>query len=193
MVKAANQRRRSLSCRLSLRALVANRSAVSAVEFALILPVMLSLYLGGIQISQALSINRKVAHVTSTLGDLVAQSKSLTGTDVQSIFDASSSVMAPYASTPLEVTVTEIAIDGAGKATVAWSDARNATALTAGSSVTLPVALLQANTWVVAAVAHYPYTPTIGYVITGSFDLHSTYYLSPRLSKCISRSPYTCT
>ena len=192
MVKAANQRRRSLSCRLSLRALVANRSAVSAVEFALILPVMLSLYLGGIQISQALSINRKVGHVTSTLGDLVAQSKSLAGTDVQDIFDASSSVMAPYAATPLTITVTEIAIDANSKATVAWSDARNATALTPGASVTLPAALVQANTFVVAAVAHYPFTPTIGYILTGSFDLNSTYYLSPRLSKCISRSPYIC-
>ncbi len=177
-----------LSDRLSLGRLARDRSAVSAVEFALILPLMLTLYLGGIQISEALSINRKVSHVTSTLADLVTQSKSLTDSDLQNIFDASSSVMAPYSSSPLQITVAEIYIDGDGKATVVWSDARNATAPSVGSDVTLPAAIAVNNSYVVAAEAHYPFTPAIGYVVTGSFDLNSTYYLKPRLSDFIKRT-----
>ena len=149
---------------------------------------MLTLYIGGIQISEALSINRKVSHVTSTLADLVTQSKSLTNSDMTNIFDASSSVMAPYSATPLQITVSEIYIDANGKATVQWSDARNATALAEGSTVTLPAAIAVANSYVVAAEAHYPYTPAIGYVLTGSFDLNSTYYLKPRLSDYIKRT-----
>jgi Flp pilus assembly protein TadG len=187
MVKPADYRWRLIS-RLSLSRLARDRAAVSAVEFALILPLMLTLYIGGIQVSEALSINRKVSHVTSTLADLVTQSKSLTNSDMENIFDASSSVMAPYSSDALQITVSEIKIDGTGKATVAWSDARNTTAPTVGSTVTLPTAVAVANSYVVQAVAHYPFTPAIGYVLTGSFELSSTYYLKPRLSDYITRT-----
>ncbi len=155
---------------------------------------MLTLYIGGIQVSEALSINRKVSHVTSTLADLVTQTKSLTGSDFTNILDASSSVMAPYTVDSLQITVSQIKINSSGKATVVWSTARNATALTVGATVTLPSAIAVANSWVVLASAHYPFTPAIGYVLTGSFDLSSTYYLKPRLSECVTTTSYTsCT
>jgi Flp pilus assembly protein TadG len=192
MVKSASHRRCFLLGRLPFKRLARDRSGVSAVEFALILPLMLALYVGGIQISEALSINRKVSHVTSTLADLVTQSKSLTDSDLDNIFDASSSVMAPYSATPLQITVSEIKIDSDGTGTVQWSDTRNGTALASGATVTLPAAIAVPDSYVVMAVAHYPFTPAIGYVLTGSFDLNSTYYLKPRLSDCVSTSSYTC-
>lgn len=188
MVKPANQRRPRGLSRFSLCRLAGDRSAVSAVEFALILPLMLALYVGGIQISEALSINRKVGHVTSTLADLVTQAKSLTNSEMANILSASSSVMAPYTATDLAVTVSEIYIDNNGKATVQWSDALHATALGVGTSVTLPAAIAQPNSYVVVAEAHYPFTPVIGYVLTGSYDLNSTYYLKPRLSEKVTRT-----
>jgi Flp pilus assembly protein TadG len=188
MVTCARRRRQRLFRRLSLTRLAKDRSGVSAVEFALILPLMLTLYIGGVQISEALSINRKVGHVTSTLADLVTQTKTITNADMGNILDASSSVMAPYSAGPLQITVSEIYIDANGKATVKWSDARNAAALGVGSNVTLPAAVAVANSYVVAAVVHYPFTPSIGYVLTGTFDLSSTYYLKPRLSDYITRT-----
>jgi len=188
MVRSAGHRWRHLFARFSPKRLAHDRTAVSAVEFALILPLMLTLYLGGIQISEALSINRKVSHVTSTLADLVTQSKSLTNSEMSNVFDASSSVMAPYSATPLQITVSEIHIDNNGNATVVWSDARNTSPLSVGSSVTLPAAVAVNNSYVITATAKYPFTPAIGYVLTGSFDLHSTYYLKPRLSAYITRT-----
>ncbi len=188
MVKSARHRWRRLFARLSPSRLAHDRTAVSAVEFALILPLMLTLYLGGIQVTEALSINRKVSHVTSTLADLVTQAKSLTNSEMGNILDASSSVMAPYSASTLQITVAEVRIDGSGKATVVWSDARNTTAPTVGSSVTLPAAIAVANSYVVATTATYPFTPSIGYVLTGSFNLKSTYYLKPRLSELITRT-----
>jgi Flp pilus assembly protein TadG len=111
------------------------------------------------------------------------------------ILDAASSVMTPYATgSLLQIRISQIKIDATGKATVNWSDARNMTALTKGSTVTgLPSAVVIANTYLVTAEVHYAYTPTIGYVMTGSFDLKDQFYLRPRLSDCISRgSTYTC-
>ncbi len=175
--------------------LVRDRRGVSAVEFALILPVMLTLYLGGVELSDALIIQRKVTHVTSSLGDLVTQAKSISDNDMSNILDAAASVMTPYSTgSLLKIRISQIKIDGNGKATVTWSDARNDTPLTKGATITgLPAAVAQANTYIVTAEVHYSYTPTIGYLMTGSFDLNDEFYLRPRLTDCISRgTTYTC-
>ncbi len=192
MVKPAALRFRPLSGRLLLRRFARDRAGVSALEFALILPLMLALYIGGIQVSEGLSIDRNVAHVTSTLADLVTQSKSLSNSDIQNIFDASSSVMAPYSADTLQISLAEVYIDPKGNAKVQWSNARNTTAPGFGSSVTLPTAVSVPDSYVMVASASYPYTPDIGYVLTGTFNLSSTYYLKPRISECISTSTYTC-
>ena len=165
-----------------------NRAGVAAVEFALILPVMLTLYLGGIQISDALSISRKVTHVTSSLGDLITQSKNVTDADMKNILDAASSVMAPYSATTLKMKISGITIDSKQTATVTWSDARNDTPLTKGATVTLPAGINQASTFIVTAEVHYAYTPLIGYALTGTFDLNDHFYLRPRLSDTVTRS-----
>ncbi len=175
----------------SLVRLARDRSAIAAVEFALILPFMLTLYIGGVQVSEALSINRKASHVANTVADLVTQSKSLASSDISNIMAASSAVMAPYDASPLTISLAEVKIDSTGKATVAWSAAQNTTALAAGSPVTLPAALAVPSSYLVMTVVHYPYSPPIGYVLTGSFDLNSTAYLQPRLSTCVMTASYT--
>jgi Flp pilus assembly protein TadG len=112
------------------RRLLKDPSAVSAVEFAIILPIMLTLYVGGIQISDALTVSRKVSHVASALGDRVSQSSTITNADMTNILNAAASVMAPYSDATLKMKVSGITIDSQGKATVTWSDARHDTPLT---------------------------------------------------------------
>lgn len=170
-----------------LSRLVANRSGVSAVEFALILPFMLMLYLGGVELGDALTIDRKVTHVTSSLADLVTQSRTISDEDMDNILDAAASVVTPYDVGLLRIKVSGVEIDDKGKATVAWSDARNDTPLAKGSSVAIPDAIKQPNTFLVTAEIHYNYTPTIGYVLTGSFDMNDKFYLRPRLSDDVKR------
>ena len=65
----------------------------------------------------------------SALGDLVAQSKSLSEADMQNILDASASIITPYDTGKLSIVVSQVKIDAKGKATVDWSQARNATPL----------------------------------------------------------------
>ena len=52
----------------------------------------------------------------------------------------------------------------------------------AAGSVTLPAALKVPNTWLIWSEADYSYTPTIGYVITGTLQLKDQMYMRPRLS-----------
>ena len=61
------------------------------------------------------------------------------------------------------------------------------TARAVGSTVTLNVTLNTANTTLIWAEAQYAYTPTIGYVITGTMTLKDQIFMRPRLSDYVTR------
>jgi Flp pilus assembly protein TadG len=80
----------------AIRRFRSDKRGVSAVEFALILPVMLLLYAGTVEISEALSVDRKVNQLSATVGDLVAQRMTMNTTEINNIFDAATAIMEPY-------------------------------------------------------------------------------------------------
>jgi len=165
-----------------------DQRGVSAVEFAMLLPLMLTLYLGAVEISQAVGIDRKVTMTSRTVADLASQVTSISNSDMSNILNASSAVIAPYDPSKLKVTVSQVSIDNNGNATVSWSCTQGGTARTIGSSVTLPSALKIANTSLIWGEAAYLYKPAIGYVVTGTLNLSDQIYMRPRLSNSISGS-----
>jgi Flp pilus assembly protein TadG len=165
-----------------------DKSGVSAIEFALILPLMLTLYIGGNEFGHAYTLKRKVTNVTSTIADLVTQSKTITNADMANIFDAAAALMTPYSANTLRMKVSLIYIDKDKVATVLWSDAINDTSLVVNDTITIPDDVNTAKTYVVTSEVHYQYTPTIGYVLTGPIDLWDQFYLRPRQGASISRT-----
>jgi len=161
---------------------------VSAVEFALVLPLMITLYLGGVEVSQAITASRKATLVSRTVTDLASQVASISNASMNDILNASSAIISPFAPADLKVTVSCVTIDANGKATIAWSDTLNGTARAVGSGVTLPSALNVANTSLIWSEVQYDYKPTIGYVITGTLSLKDQMYMRPRLSDTVTRT-----
>jgi Flp pilus assembly protein TadG len=174
----------------TLRRFLRQRRGVSAVEFAILLPVMLTVYLGGTELTQGITIKRKTTIATRTIGDLVAQDTSITDAEMTAIFDATASILAPYPTGSLTMIVSSVKIDNAGTATIGWSSGYNgATPYTVNSPVTLPPGLSDRhNTTLIWAQAEYTYLPTIGYVISGQMKLTDKVYLRPRLVNCVSRN-----
>lgn len=168
-------------------ALVRDTRGVSAVEFALLLPLMLSLYLGAVELSQGIAADRKVTLTARTIADLVSQVTSINNAGMTNSLNAAAAVMAPYSTANLKVTVSSVAIDANGKATIAWSDALNGTARAVGSTVTLPAALNVANSSLIWSEVQYTYRPTIGYVITSTLTLKDQIYMRPRLATAVTR------
>jgi Flp pilus assembly protein TadG len=164
-----------------------DQRGVSAVEFAMLLPLMITLYLGSVEISQGVGIDRKVTLTTRTVADLASQVSSINNTDMTNMLNASTSVIAPYDASKLKVTVSLVTIDGNGNATVTWSDTFQGTKRAVGSAVSLPAALKVANTSLVWSEVSYQYKPTIGYVVTGTLNLSDQIYMRPRLSDTITR------
>ena len=169
------------------RRFACDTKGVSAVEFALVLPLMLTLYLGGAELAQAISASRKVTLVSRTVADLASQYSTISEANMTNLLNASAAVVSPFSSSALKVTVSQVKIDANGNATIDWSKARNGTARS--GSVTLPAALKVPNTWLIWSEAEYSYTPTIGYVMTGTLQLKDQMYMRPRLSPSVKYPP----
>ncbi len=172
--------------RRPVRRFLHDKRGVSAVEFAMLLPLMVTLYLGSVEVSSAIAVDRKVTLVARTLGDLVAQATSVNSTDMTNIFSAATSVVQPYSSTLIKATVTRVDVDANGVAKVVWSKTLNGTVHPANQVVTLPTALNTASTSLIWAESQYTYTPTVGYVITGPMTLKDQIYMRPRLSDTVA-------
>ena len=70
--------------------------AVAAVEFALIAPLLLLLFVGTVEVSLAVAVDRKLSRTSSAVADLVTQLQSPTGADVESILGVTDRIMFPY-------------------------------------------------------------------------------------------------
>ena len=160
----------------------------AAVEFAALLPFMLAVYLGGVEIGDGVAINRKVTITARDVADLASQYTAIYNADMTTILGAASTIIAPYPSSPLTVTVSEISTDNTGKSTVTWSQSSpTGSALTPTNGFTLPGTLAVNGTSLIYGQVTYAYTPTLGYVITGTMNLSSQIYMSPRQSQSVSR------
>lgn len=179
--------RDSIPMSAPLRRFAADQSGVSAVEFAILLPLMLTMYLGGVEVSQAVSADRKTTLVSHTVGDLVAQASNVTSTDVTNVLNAGGAVAYPFSASNLQVTVSSVCIDATGtRATVAWSRTQNGTARSGVVTSSIPSALMVASTSLIWGEASYAYRPTVGWTITGTLNLSDKFFLRPRLSSSVT-------
>jgi Flp pilus assembly protein TadG len=171
--------------------LARDRRGVSAVEFALLAPVMIGLYLGCVEVSEGVSADRKVSLIAAALANLSAQVTAISSTDMTNILDASAAIAAPYPASNLKMTVTCISISSTKVATVKWSVTRGGTANS--GTMTIPSALAVPGQLILAE-ASYAYTPTVGYTITGTLNLSDKMYMSPRLqAPSYPDTAHTCT
>ena len=157
-----------------------DRSGTSAVEFAFILPIMVVLYFGCVEVSEAVSVNRKVTAVSSAAGDLVAQASTLSNSEMDDIFAAARAIISPYSTGPLKIVISSIDIDEDGNTKVQWSRAENAIARTKGSTVSIPDGLKIEGTTLIMAEVDYVYTSVFADFFAGPIPLAETFYLRPR-------------
>ena len=167
--------------------------AVAAVEFAFVGPLMLVIYLGAVDLSQAVTADRKLATVAGTLGDLVAQVRTdLRESALDDYFLASQAIMTPFRGDETEMLLAILQVDDDGIARVVQSRVRNgATALGPGTVFTLPAEMqaISTNGFVVVAQAWYDYRPLVGYVLDHDIRLQKSVYFIPRFGDIINIIP----
>jgi Flp pilus assembly protein TadG len=197
-----------LRANICRRFLAATRG-IAAVEFALIMPILLILFLSSFDAGSGIAVYMKVrsatyvlAAVTNTYG---TGNDAISSANMTTITDAAGDVLAPYPSAPIVVTISQIKATSNTQAKVSWSYSVNGTALTPGNTFTLPANL--ANNacgsgnyssshpcYLILSQVSYTYTPTFGAFMTGPISLSDSLYVTPRISQCIiyNGTPGSC-
>lgn len=169
-----------------------DRRGVSAVEFALIAPVMIIIYMGMVELTQAMMAQRRMSNIASSIGDLAAQNAQLTNARRDDIFAIGATIISPFPSSTLKMCLMSVTSDATGKDTVDWSEPKNghancpAKGTVLGSTV-IPAAVLPASQSVIVAKASYAYSSTIKLVMSQTINFNRTFYLRPRKSETVMR------
>ncbi|WP_375461746.1 TadE/TadG family type IV pilus assembly protein [uncultured Enterovirga sp.] len=101
---------------------------VAAVEFALILPVMVVLFFGLSEVTLAVNIDRKLTLLTRSLADLSSRTRDLTTSEMNIVFGAAGAIMRPYNTPAPQMVVSSIAVTKSGSTysgAVEWSCPKN--------------------------------------------------------------------
>lgn len=179
------------------RFLVSTR-AVAAVEFALLIPMMLLLLLASIDAGRATAIYVKVRSASYTIDAVTNQYTTIHDSDMQQILGAAAVMLSPYPTSPVSVVISQVSMDDKGNGTVSWSDSLNGTARAVGSPVGIPATLASSKPpnnacnnypcFFVLGEVKYAYSPMFGYFVTGPITLSEGLFVTPRSAASIIRS-----
>ncbi|MET4897545.1 TadE/TadG family type IV pilus assembly protein [Sphingomonadaceae bacterium jetA1] len=164
------------------RACLRDRRGVALVEFALSLPVMLLLYLGGVQLQDGIACDRKVTIATRAAADLIAQnmSGSMSASEIQDNLAAATQVLRPYAAANARLRITGIAIDAQQQATVQWSRGLNTTGYERGRVIDIPAGMRTPGTYYLLSELVYAYSPPVSFGSIGAINLSDSLFMVPR-------------
>jgi len=166
---------------------------VSAIEFAMLAPIMIALYFGCVAVSDGVAIDRKVSLTAAALANLTASCGDSSGSngcsnniisksEMDNVFAASSAILEPYSSNPLQMTISCLNIDADQKVTVKWSVTQGGSERTSFTFDSSNQALEVASTQLIYAEVSYAYTPVVGTSIVGTLNLSDHMFMSPRIT-----------
>jgi len=180
-----------------LRRFGACRTGVAAIEFALIMPVLLILFFGVVEGSDAMSQSRRVVQAINTLADLAAQESELLQGDADDLFDGVEQIVASNGA-PMTIRLVSIVANSDGDPVVHWSRDNSAGEPYAPNSpyADLPDAtLLDAGASIIVAEITYDYTSklTQHFISSISFEKQATRWPRRSLRVQLCTSPGVCT
>lgn len=166
--------------------MISNRDGIAAIEFALIAPIMIALYIGLAEISLLVTADRNVSHAASVTGDLATQVESLDPAEIENIFQATLAVMNTDLAKSNKITVDmrSFEVDSSGvKQEIGY--AKMGTGLpTKFDATSVNSTLLNSTSGLIVTRISYDYeSPSREFV--GTPTLSETFMLKPRKSTSI--------
>lgn len=178
---------------------------VAAIEFAFIVPIMAFMFIGAVELSQAITVDRRVTQVASSTADLIARwqkpsdasaPNGIAQSEINDIMRVGGYIVAPYDQTPLEVIIRSV-VSSPTNASVAkqwWSCSykglgNTLTCACSNTSYTLPAGLVTTGDSVIISETTYKYKPLVFDKFMksmggagGTYTLAETITLKPRNS-----------
>ncbi len=171
----------------SLKRLTRDRQGVGGVEFAIIAPMLIVLYLMAFELTMGLSVAKKTSMASSTIADLVSREDTVDKAFLAGMADVSGAIYVPYPSNDLLINVSAIHIDSSNEAKVLWSWSTTGVApYAAGSDAPVPADMRVADTYLVRSelsVSHelMMYLPGLSGTEAKELTIAREYYFRQRL------------
>ena len=167
---------------------------LAAVEFALILPVLITMLFGMGELSLALFARTDIAQIASTVADLVAQESAPATADITNVYNAANTILYPYypnlSSAKPTIRITSVIFDTTTNSTtvgkVAWSctqagsGALTPTTRANNTTMTFTQPLLSSGGSVLMVEVAYLYASPTSQVVLGSYTFTDQFYTKPR-------------
>ena len=165
----------------------ADRRGAVLIEFALVLPLMVMVYLAIVHLVLAAGCDRRVAITARAMADLVSQYALLSPATLDTILVASGQMMTPCAGTAATIRVSQVTIDDRLAARIVWSDADpRHRPDRVGRRMTLaeiPATLRVPGTSLIYSDVSYDYDP--GRWLPGPIRLRQSIIMMPRRSRSV--------
>ncbi len=174
---------------------LANRQGIAVVEFALALPVLMTLFYGTIEITRYILITQKVEKLAHSVADVTAQSQTVTLASLNQVMAAASDIMNPYTlSTNGRIIVSSLyRAAGVFNASVSWRYTGGGTLSAAsklgalGSTPSMPAGFtFEERENVIAAEVFYQFSPLISNQFFGTTTIYRVAFYKPRLGALIT-------
>jgi Flp pilus assembly protein TadG len=172
------------------------QSGIAAVEFALILPIMLLLFLGSFETTNLVLAYMKLEASAETAADLVAQTRVntvLQSTDFTNITNAAKQVLSPLPTSGVLLKIAFASVTyNTGSAVIDWhTEVNSATPIT---TATIPNNASLANLGnqasgstdsVIIVTLTYSYSSPYTYMLSSSYTLTESAFNRPRYMNCV--------
>lgn len=181
---------------LTLKRLKRDNAGVSAVEFALIAPLLMLLYLGSIELSFLMESDRKVTKAASAISDLSGRFETLDKDALDDIHHAARMIFVPDSVSDARLRITSFnMVDD--KPTVEWSVHCNWSPRLVDEEITdVPESVEPGFGSTIMAEVELPVESTFGFVFSVTKTLKDTSFSRPRESGSVPLKPgdlnYTC-
>ena len=158
-----------------------DRKGVVAVEFALLLPIMIIIWAGIVEFTTLQSAARKVNLAAQSVADIVAQEQSVTQQRLDNIIRAATIILTPFPTGSLTIGIQSIETDATGVISVGWE-----TGSLNGIPAQAPSLVTQNNSTIHVLVT-YTYQPVLSNLVPPGFlpgitNMTQQAFAKPRLT-----------
>jgi Flp pilus assembly protein TadG len=172
-----------------LRRLRGDRRGVSAVEFAMLAPVLIAMYFGLAEFCQGFMAQKRSGQSASIVADLITQRDAVTGAELDDLFNVGAQIMKPFPAGPLSLRASSVTRGNDDVNRVTWSRGKGMAARATGSTVTLPTGLVERGQTVIFTESTYDYDSPVDYLLPSITRFSHSFYLRPRETDTIAYTP----
>jgi hypothetical protein len=172
-----------------LRDIARDQTGLAYLEFAVTLPFLIAMLLGGVEVTRYILIAQKVEKVSVTVSDIVSQADTITTSDLDNLVMAAGQVMQPYSfDGNAYVIISSVYKTGTNSPVVNWqysgggSWIKSSQVGSVGAIANLPDGFTMVDREnVIIAEVFYNYQPIFGSNILNVSQLYKYAIFKPRL------------